>query len=101
MAVHIRNLVCRVSVRGKRKADSLHRGEQPQRPSLAFLQPQPPAQAETPPLPSQTATEQSEQGTQQLGKPSPSNADPRAVADRVYDLMKNELSVGRLRGKPW
>ena len=99
MAVHIRNLVCRVSVRGKRKADSLHRGEQPQRPSLTFLQPEPPVQAQ--PLPSQTATEQSEHGAQQLGKPSPSDADPRAVADRVYDLMKEELSIGRLRGKPW
>ncbi|MHB0937060.1 MAG: hypothetical protein ACYDCO_00630 [Armatimonadota bacterium] len=101
MAVHIRQLVCRITVRGKRTTDSLHRGEQPQRPSMAFLQPEPPAQMETPPIPSQTATEQSEHGTEQLRKPSPSHADPRAVADRVYDFMKEELSIGRLRGKPW
>jgi len=101
MAVHIRNLVCRVTVKGKRQADALQRSEQPQRPSLTFLQPEPPAQAETPPVPSQMATQQSEHGTEQGRKPSPGDADPRAVADRVYELMKEELSMGRLRGKPW
>jgi len=100
MAVRIKNLVCQVTVRKKRQSDTLHHGAQPGRPSMAFAQPEPAPRGETGPEPSQTATEPSE-GTGRQAKASPGKADPRAVADRVYDLMKEELSLGRLRGKPW
>jgi len=68
---------------------------------MAFAQPEPAPRGETAPEPSQTATEPSEEGTERQIKASPGKADPRAVADRVYDLMKEELSLGRLRSKPW
>jgi len=101
MGVRIRNLVCRVTVRKGRKTDTLHRGGQPQQPSMAFVHPAPESRAETAPEPSQTATEPSEEGTDRQRKAAPGAADVRAVTDRVYDLMKEELSLGRLRNKPW
>jgi hypothetical protein len=68
---------------------------------MAFVEQEPAPRAETAPEPSQTATEPSEEGTGQQVKASPGKADPRAVADRVYDLMREEISLGRLRSKPW
>ena len=43
------------------------------------------------PEPSQTATEGRDANTT-APTPSPRRADPRAVADRVYELMKQELA---------
>jgi len=102
MAIRIRNLTCRVTVSKGRKSDTLQRGEQPARPSLAFTQPEPAPHGETGPEPSRTVTEARETaGEKRQRKASPDKADPRAVADRVYDLMKEEISLARLRGKPW
>ncbi|BDI34273.1 hypothetical protein CCAX7_63240 [Capsulimonas corticalis] len=63
------------------------------KPSMAFALPAPAPVSGTP-EPSQTATE--ERG----GKATPNTQQPdaRAVADRVYDLMRQEVIQGRRRG---
>ncbi len=59
------------------------------RPSMAFIPVQGLAKVGGSPLPSHTATEEHGPGTT---NPAPRHADPKAVADKVYELMKHELS---------
>jgi hypothetical protein len=60
---------------------------------MAFAMPAP-APSSGMPEPSQTATEErGSKATPNVGQP-----DARAVADRVYELMREEVRLGRLRG---
>jgi hypothetical protein len=103
MPVHIRRLRCRVTVRtGGRTGTATHRSEGPHRPSMHFALPEPAPRGEsTRPEPAQTVTEHA---AAQEASPTPelkatvNKADPRAVADRVYELMKQEILLGRQRG---
>ncbi|MEO7714739.1 MAG: DUF4157 domain-containing protein [Capsulimonas sp.] len=71
----------------------IQREPPPPKPSMEFALPAP-APVAGMPEPSQTATE--ERGA----KPTPNvqQPDARAVADRVYDLMRQEVILGRMRG---
>ena len=100
MAVRIKNLICRVNVRKGTPSTTLHQEERPARPAMAFAGPFPEPPAESGPAPSQTAT-QSVAENGRRSKRRPAKADARAVADRVYSLMKEEARLTKLRGKPW
>jgi hypothetical protein len=71
----------------------IQREPPPPKPSMEFALPAP-APVAGMPEPSRTATE--ERGA----KPTPNvqQPDARAVADRVYDLMRQEVILGRMRG---
>ena len=101
MAVRIRTLTCRVKVKKGGRSEMLHRVEAPARPTLTFVQPAPAGSAETAPEPTQTATQRQGTGERQTLKISPRRVDVHAVADRVYDLMKEEMRLLRQRSKPW
>lgn len=98
MPVHIRRLRCRVTVKtGERDAPVAHHPEGPKRPSLHFALPEPAPRAEAaPPEPARVVP------AQEAAAPEPEQevrkADPRAVADRVYELMRQEIALSRQRG---
>ncbi len=99
MPVNIRRLRCRVMVKtGGRDAPVAHHSEGPKRPSLHFALPEPEPRAEAvPPEPANPVREEPQAVT-----PGPEQevrkADPRAVADRVYELMRQEIALSRQRG---
>lgn len=100
MPVHIKQLNCRVVVRTGTKEQVYHQTQKPVRPALDFASPLPQPTLETQPEPSLTATEDfGNRGATETV--SPKKADARAVADRVYELMTREATLGRLREKPW
>jgi hypothetical protein len=80
--------------------DLLHQDEPPARPALAFSLALPPLLREGGPEPSQTTTEAGSEGAATRAQPdaSPSPVDARSVADRVYDLAREEIRLARLRG---
>lgn len=103
MPVHIRRLRCRVTVKsGGREASATHRSEGANRPSMHFVLPEPAPRSEaTRPEPSQTVTEHAqavEAAPTPEAKTTINKADPKMVADRVYELMKQEIVQGRRRG---
>ena len=78
-----------------RVGGGLHQAAAPPKPAFAFALPLTGGMGGIRPVPAQTATEES--GTSEA-KSAPDKADARAVADRVYDLLKQEIAAGRLRG---
>jgi hypothetical protein len=101
MPLVIENLHCRVVVRGKTKRESpLGAAEESPRPNLLYAMPNAPVSQETAPLPSRTAEGQREQAEEQDRAPvaRPRRADPKAVTDRVYELLKEDIRQQRLRG---
>ena len=100
MALRIRSLKCRVRVKGGSKGSALFKDEKPAKPSMEFALPNATAQSvDAPPL--QTATEERGTGAGQQRPVSPAGADSKAVAGRVYDLMREEAMRDRLRMRPW
>jgi hypothetical protein len=73
----------------------LHQDAHVPRPSMSFAMPAPAPRAESVPEPSQTASDQ-----QEADRPVPQarGADAQAVAERVYDLMREEIRLSRQRG---
>ena len=98
MPVHIRRLRCRVTVHtGRRAEPPAHHPEGPARPELHYALPAPAPRGESGhPEPAQTVTEHPRAAEDPV--PDVKQADPKAVADRVYDLMKQEIADARLRG---
>lgn len=105
MEAEAQEAAAKVQAQAQAGRDSTHKGEVEQdtllhqdahvpRPSMAFAIPSPAARAETMPEPSQTATDQQEAGK---GGPQARGADARAVAERVYDLMRDEIRLARER----
>ncbi len=97
MQLTIKNLKTTVRVKTGRKESALHQGPRPERPSMEYAMPitEPVVHAE--PDPGKTAT----QGKGAASKRTPisaKNADPKKVADRVYELMKREIILGMQRG---
>jgi len=101
MAVRIQNLICRVNVRTKTPYGVLHQDVKPPRPTLAYARVTVAPPMETGPAPSETATQPTDAARQRKRRIAPGMADARAVAERVYDIMKEEARLTRLRGKPW
>lgn len=100
MPVHVRRLRCRVTVRtGRRAGPIAHHPEGPARPSMHFVLPEPTPRGEAVhPEPSQTVTEHPKAADAPAPVRDVKKADPKAVADRVYDLMKQEIIDARRRG---
>ena len=72
-------------------------------PAMAFVLPPPQPAGDAGQEPSQTGAEAGGGGTapgetQPAAPPEPGKADARAVADRVYELMKQEILLARQRG---
>lgn len=87
----IKNLRCQVKViRASKKA--LHRPESASKPAKTFELPL----IQSPMLVPVEQETVSETGVGEAVKPL-ATPDPRAVADRVYDLMREETRLGRLR----
>lgn len=97
MPLTIKNLTSNVRIESTQRHSNIHEPAQPNRPSMEYAMPITEHSAHGEPDPSQTAT---------LGKGAASNrspisardADPHKVADRVYELMKREIILGRQRG---
>ena len=98
MPTHIKKLNCRVTVRAGSKKSIPHQTEKAAKPAMHFAIPQPEARSEAPTEPSLTATEGNGTATGSRQKPSVKQADARAVADRVMELMKQEMRLARERG---
>lgn len=100
MPVHIARLRCRVTVKTSgRDAPAAHHPDGPQRPSMHFALPEPAPRAEAAPAePAQAVTTQPQAAAQKEPEPDVRKADPRVVADRVYDLMRQEIALSRERG---
>lgn len=85
-----------------RSESVLGHGGEPPRPEMTFALPAPEPPGEGGLEPSQSATERGGGAAAGEAAPQPPagarQADARAVADRVYDLMKQEIVLGRQRG---
>lgn len=102
MPIRIRRLNCRVKVKTGGGGPSLHKEEKSERPVMSFVMPAVEANPQSGPEPSQTATENRDEVAGHKTGAAPRKADPRAVSDRVYDLMKQEIYLAQLRGgKQW
>lgn len=95
--VNIRRLVCTVRVRSDSNPNVGHRTPAPERPSLHFAMPMGDAPSQTGPTSAETATE-GRNVDEDRPPAHPTAVDPKRVADRVYELLKEELYALRLRG---
>lgn len=97
MPLTIKTLRVTVKVKSKRRESPMHEPARPERPSLEYAMPITDQVAHGDPDPNKTAT---------LGKGAASgrspisarNADASKVANRVYELMKREIILGKYRG---
>lgn len=95
MPIEIARLICNVTVHSKEKRSPLHRDPKPKQPDLLFKAPTDGA-GQAPPAPSQTASEDKGPASGKHGA-EPTHADPRKVADQVYELMLQEIRLSRMR----
>lgn len=98
MQLRIRRLECNVTIRTGQRRDITQGPQGPENPSMAYAMPFGGLGGESSAPPGEMAlgdnaasSGQSQQST------SASAADPRAVAERVYDLMKDEVRLEKLR----
>lgn len=92
----IRRLSCHIRIVDGNKESISHKEATPSKPELVHLttaeEPRQGGQVE----PSRSATEERNPATGR--KPvSAKNADPKVIADKVYDLMMRDARAGRLR----
>lgn len=80
--------------RRNRTGGALHQASAAPNAALAFALSSPRSRGGSP-MPAQTATEES---GAQGARVEPAASDARAVTDRVYELMKQEIALGRERG---
>ena len=97
MAINVRRLVCNVSVKTTEKKSPLHKDAKGKRPDMLFRAASQAKSGQGPPSPSDTATEDKGPASGDAAV-SGAGADPLRVADKVYDLMKQEIRLGRMRG---
>lgn len=94
MAIHIGRLRCRVTVKTGRKGPLLHATARPAKPAMTFA-----AKSAEPALEGQAVTGgRAEPSAPDKPAVSARQADVRAVTDRVYELMQQEIAMARLRG---
>lgn len=98
MPVHIDTLRCRVSVVTKARGEIEHQTPRSERPSLEYVMPMTEESGTADALPGEMANEgitaASESETVDAA-----TADPKQVADRIYEIMKQEARLGRMRGE--
>ena len=88
--MQVKSLKSRVRLKSGNKKDDRAK---PVAPSLEYAQPEPLS-----PKPRQdAATDQANRDVENVSE-AIQKVDPRKVADRVYELMKNEIKDGRARG---
>ena len=103
--IRIDSLKCVVTVATKKKAAPGGKTAATAKPSLAFAQAPPPAPSQAGPTPGASATAGKDAGGGGVGAggaaapASPLTADPRRVADRVYELIVDEIRQDRRRGQ--
>jgi hypothetical protein len=96
--INIARLVCNVTVKTGEKKSPLSKDAKAQRPDMHYRTAEPHKGGQSPASPSETATEDKGPAAGK-SEVSASGADPHKVADRVYELMKQEIRLGRLRGE--
>ena len=96
MPLKINRLNVTIKVKGKRREMPLHKDQKAERVTLNYALPVAQQQSHTDALPADTATEGRGSASE---KPTVSakRADPRQVADRVYELMKQEIRLAKQR----
>lgn len=97
MALTIKLLKSNVNVKSTQRQSNLHEPAQPNRPSMEYAMPITEHSVHGEPDPNQTAT-QGKGAASNRGPISARDADPHKVADRVYELMKREIILGKHRG---
>ncbi|MDQ2688282.1 MAG: hypothetical protein M3Y28_10485 [Armatimonadota bacterium] len=103
MPVKIEKLTCRVSVTTGRKKSVLHGSTAPPKPTMHFALPSVEPHSEAPqPSPGRSIVGESSHGAgsghgQNSAAPV-RTADVRAVSDRVYELMTQEIALAKRRG---
>jgi hypothetical protein len=98
MPANINVLRCRIRVTNVPQGSIEHQTANVERPSLHFVQPGGSETSHGDARPSQTATEDRNAATNRESI-SPRSADPKQIADRVYELMVREVKLGRARGE--
>jgi hypothetical protein len=101
MPVRIKQLNCRITVKtGGKSRVMMHKDEKRPVPALAFAMPAAQSRLEA------DSQEPSATGAKEKGAAAghktaldPRRADPKLVADRVYDLMMKELTLAAHRGE--
>ncbi|HVT11709.1 MAG TPA: hypothetical protein VHE55_05545 [Fimbriimonadaceae bacterium] len=97
MPLTIKTLRVTVRVKSRRRESPMHEPARPERPSLEYAMPVTEQVAHGDPDPNKTATLGRGAATGR-GPISARNADPNKIADRVYELMKREIILGKHRG---
>jgi hypothetical protein len=98
MGIHIKTLSLKVRVERSRSRRSLNAAVGSVRPSMNYAMPMAEAASNNlPPEPSRMASEQRSPAGDHTPV-SPSNVDASKVAERVYELMKQEAYLAQLRG---
>ena len=96
MPIKIERLTCRVTVKTGSRKSIQHTQVKAAAPSMKFAHHEAqPRMDVTLPEPSQLATE--DIGREAKPKPSARTADVRAITDRVYELMTQEVALARMR----
>jgi hypothetical protein len=96
--ISIARLVCNVTVKTAEKKSPLNKDPKAQRPDMHYRQAETPKGGQASASPAETATEGKGPAAGQH-EVSAAEADPHRVAERVYELMKQEIRLGRLRGE--
>jgi hypothetical protein len=97
MPITIKTLRTTVKVKSQQRGSPLHQSARAERPSMDYAMPIAEATIQGEPDPNKTAT--LGKGAASNRKPiSAKNADPKKVADRVYELLKSEIVLGQDRG---
>ena len=94
MSINIQRLVCNITVKTGKEQSPLGKDGQSKKPSMHFASAPSRGSVEGGPVPSDTATQGKSQGDE---TPSALRVDPHKVAEKVYDLMKQEVVLGRMR----
>lgn len=103
MPVKIERLTCRVSVTTGRKKAVLHSSPAPSKPTMHFALPVVEPHSEVAqPSPGQSTVGESYHGSRgghaQTSAAPARTADVRAVSERVYALMTQEIALAKRRG---
>lgn len=93
--VTVRRLRCQVRLASQKRESMMGKDAKPVSPSLHFATPPKLTTAAAEDFADDPAMEFEEETSERDAR----RVDPREVADRVYDLMKREMEMGRDRGE--
>ncbi|RYG35379.1 hypothetical protein EON81_12920 [bacterium] len=97
--LNIRKLTVNVKVDKKAAESPLGREPKAARPGLLYAAPKPALAGQATALGEPEATQAAGRGDAPVASAAPGSADPVKVADRVYNLMMEELRMSRSRGR--